>query len=195
MPQIEVRDAGPKDRDAIAAMLARAFDDDPVVEWLMPDPATRARRLPGMFGAFFTDDGPPGMRFTTPGCEAATLWRAPGTAGSEDEGLLGMWHAWRLFGGAMFRGKRVGDAIEAHFPLQPFWYLHIAGCDPAHQGKGLGAAVVQAGLDRIGDMLVYLETAKERNLGFYQRLGFRVVDEWTVPRAGPRFWSMIRPQG
>lgn len=194
MPQVQVRDATPEDRDAVAAMLARAFDDDPVLDWLMPDPAVRARRVPGMFAAFFTGDGPPGMRLATPGCEAATLWRAPGAAKEEDGGLPGLWHAWRLFGGALLRGKRVGDAIAAHFPPQPFWYLHIAGCDPAHQGKGLGRAVVQAGLDRIGNVPVYLETAKERNLGFYQSLGFAVTDEWSVPRGGPRFWSMIRPQ-
>ncbi len=37
----------------------------------------------------------------------------------------------------------------------------------------------------------YLETATERNLGFYQGLGFRVTDEWRVGRDGPLFWSML----
>ena len=70
---------------------------------------------------------------------------------------------------------------------------HIAGCDPAHQGKGLGGAAVRAGLERAaGRLPAYLETAKERNLAFYQRLGFRVTDEWSVPGGGPRFWSMLR---
>ena len=53
--------------------------------------------------------------------------------------------------------------------------------------------MVQAGLDRIGDAPVYLETGKQRNLGFYQSLGFHVCDEWDVPGGGPHFWSMLRP--
>ncbi|MEG3180018.1 GNAT family N-acetyltransferase [Sphingomonas sp. LT1P40] len=187
----EVRDAVDGDRAAIAAMLTRAFDYDPVFAWMIPDPAVRARRLPALFDIFFTGDGPPGMRLTTVGCQAATLWRAPGAAAGDN---LGLWHAWRLLGTGLLRGKRVGEAIEAHFPREPFWYLHIAGCDPAAQGRGLGRAVVQAGLDRTGGLPVYLETAKERNLPFYLGLGFRVTDEWSVPGGGPRFWSMIRPQ-
>ncbi len=35
-------------------------------------------------------------------------------------------------GGAPFRLR---DAIEAHFPAGPFWYLHIAGVDPTRQGR------------------------------------------------------------
>ena len=176
-------------------MLARAFHDDPVFSWLIPDDHARAVRLPRLFGLFFSGDGPAGMRLATGGAEAATLWRAPGQAASgRGETLRAAWPLVRIFGRHLPRAFAVSEAIEAHLPAGPFWYLHIAGCDPAHQGRGLGGAAVRVGLERAaGRLPAYLETAKERNLPFYQRLGFAVTREWSVPGGGPRFWSMLRP--
>lgn len=188
----EVRDAVPADQPRVVATLTRAFDRDPVFDWVFPDPASRARHGPKVFDMFFEANSPPNMRLVTDDCHAATLWHAPNAP--EEGGLRQAWRIWRAAGSAFFRFKRIGDSVEAHFPPQPFWYLHIAGADPAYQGEGLGAAVVQAGLDRIGNAAAYLETAKEANLGFYEKLGFRVRDEWDVPGGGPHFWSMLRPQ-
>ncbi|WP_335342360.1 GNAT family N-acetyltransferase [Sphingomonas endolithica] len=80
------------------------------------------------------------------------------------------------------------------FPLGNYWYLHIAGCEPAAQGRGYGAAAIRSGLDRIAGsgLPAYLETATESNLGLYRALGFQVSAEWIVPGGGPRFWSMRR---
>ena len=191
----QVRAAGDGDRGAVAAMLARAFADDPAMQFIFPDSDVRMRRMPRLFRLLYRSDGPVGMRFTSAGGEAATLWRAPGKAHTGTLAMLReavpMLHA---LGGAVGRALRVADAIEAHQPDFPFWYLHIAGCDPAHQGKGFGAAVVRAGFDRAAadGVPVYLETPLEKNIGFYQGLGFALTGDWQVPGGGPRFWSMLR---
>lgn len=183
------------DRDAVAAMLARAFQDDPATSWILPDPTERARRLPRLFRLLFDGDAG-GMRLVTPGGEAATLWRAPGEAHVSFWELVrnapALLHALGIAGAR--RALIVSDAITAHHPSGNYWYLHIAGCDPAMQGKGLGGRAVRAGLERgAGRSTAYLETATERNLGFYRAIGFEIIDEWHVPRGGPRFWSMLRP--
>ena len=185
------------ERDAVAAMLARTFADDPAFSWIYPDPEDRARRLPRLFRLFLQTDQSAGMTLATEGGEAATLWRAPGRARSTRlEMLRQALPLWRALGPNARRAFAVGDAIEAHMPAQPFWYLHVAGCDPVHQGRGLGGATVRAGLSRAaGRLPCYLETATEANLGLYARLGFAVTGEWRVPRGGPRFWSMLRPAG
>lgn len=191
------RPATASDRAAVAAMLARAFHDDPVFAWILPDPKRRAARLPRLFAILFDSDAATGMRLMTPGGEAATLWRAPGQAKSgwretlvRGPGLVA------ALGTALPRALAVSGAIEAHFPRGDFWYLHIAGCDPAAQGRGLGGAIVREGLARAARRLpCYLETAKERNLGFYRNMGWEVTDEWRVGTDGPRFWSMLRPAG
>jgi hypothetical protein len=62
-----------------------------------------------------------------------------------------------------------------------------------HQGKGWGSAAIRQGLTRAGSegLPVYLETAKESNVGLYRKLGFKLVGEWDVPTGGPHFWSML----
>lgn len=164
------------------------------MSWIFPDPADRAVRLRRLFGILFDSDAA-GMRLVTAGGEAATLWRGPGRIHT---GRLEMLRRavplLRALGAARRRAMRVADAIEAHMPTGDFWYLHIAGCDPAHQGRGHGATAVRGGLERAaGRLPAYLETATGRNLGFYQGLGFAVTGEWRVPGEGPRFWSMLRP--
>ncbi|WP_349293270.1 GNAT family N-acetyltransferase [Sphingomonas lycopersici] len=189
-----LRVAGHADRDAIAAMLARAFADDPATSYILPDPVDRAKRLPRLFRLLFEGDAG-GMRLVTPGGEAATLWRAPGEAD------VPLWEIVRrapallhALGGGVVRALRVSEAMEAHHPKGDYWYLHIAGCDPVAQGRGLGGAAVRGGLERgAGRWPAYLETATERNLGFYRALGFEVTAEWRVPKGGPLFWSMLRP--
>lgn len=176
-------------------MLARAFANDPAMAFIFPDPAVRAQRLPRLFALLFDSDADHGLRLLTAGGEAATLWRGPGHARTGTGTMLRQaLPMLQTFGLALGRALAVANAIEDHFPTGEYWYLHIAGCDPAAQGRGLGAAVVRSGLDRIlgSGLPAYLETATESNLGFYRALGFDVTGDWAVPKGGPRFWSMMR---
>ncbi|MGK5642273.1 GNAT family N-acetyltransferase [Streptomyces sp. URMC 126] len=88
-------------------------------------------------------------------------------------------------------------ALEPHRPREPAWFLATVGVDPVHQGKGLGAAVLAPGLaaaDGAGHP-AYLETSTERNLRFYERLGFAVTAEVRLPDDGPRTWCLRREPG
>jgi ribosomal protein S18 acetylase RimI-like enzyme len=191
-----VRPATSGDRAAIAGVLARAFHDDPVFSWILPDPDRRAAQLPKLFAILYDEDAA-GMRLTTPDVQATTLWRGPGQA--RTGWLATLRHAPALvsaLGTALPRALAASNAVEAHFPRGDFWYLHIAGCDPAAQGRGLGGRLVREGLARAaGRLPCYLETAKEANLGFYRNLGWEVIGDWRIGRDGPRLWSMLRPAG
>lgn len=192
-----VRLAAAADREAVARLLARAFADDPAMAYIWPDPVVRARGLPKLFRLLFDGDAQAGMRLVTAGGEAATFWRGPGMARAGGLDLMRrIVPLLTTFGPAIGRALAVSGAIDKHMPSGEFWYLHIAGCDPAHQGRGLGRVVVQSGIDRVaGRMRCYLETATEANLGFYGALGFSVTAEWRVAADGPTFWSMLRPPG
>lgn len=195
MTPIPVRVVGSAERRAVSAMLARAFANDPAMAYIFPDPAIRARRLPMLFALLFDEDALAGMRLAVPGALAATLWRAPGHVRTPRSHMIAQFlPLLRLFGTAIGRALAISEAIDAHSPREPCWYLHIAGCDPARQGRGLGRAVVQSGLSRIagGGLPCYLETATEANLSFYAALGFEVTGDWRVGGAGPVFWSMMR---
>jgi ribosomal protein S18 acetylase RimI-like enzyme len=95
---------------------------------------------------------------------------------------------------------RFGDFMELmsehheRMMPEPHWYLMILGVDPAHQGAGIGSALIAPTLaeaDAAG-LPCYLETAKERNLAFYRRHGFDVRHEAHIPGGGPKVWMMAR---
>ena len=39
-------------------------------------------------------------------------------------------------------------------------------------------------------MPAFLETGNPRNVPYYERFGFRVIDEGDAPGGGPRIWFM-----
>jgi ribosomal protein S18 acetylase RimI-like enzyme len=184
------------DRAAIIDTLAQAFQDDPAMCWIVPDPEARAKCLPRMFSIIVPLDFASGTVLHSLGHEVATLWRAPGQA--ETSTWTMMRHAiplLRAFGFSLGRAMTIGDAIDAHHPKEfDYSYLHYAAVRPDHQGKGWGGAAIRAGIAQAeaADKPTYLETATLSNVGLYQRLGFQVIEEWDVPRGGPHFWSMLR---
>ncbi len=191
---VPTRVAGNADRARVAALLAAAFADDPAISYIFPDPVVRARKLPRLFALLFDEDAI-GMRLITGGGEAATMWRGPGQARTSHWAMLKQaLPMLGIFGTALPRALAVSDGIDRHLPRGDYWYLHIAGCDPAAQGKGFGGAAVRAGLDRVAGsgLPTYLETPLERNIGFYRAIGFDLIGEWRVGTDGPPFWSMWR---
>jgi GNAT superfamily N-acetyltransferase len=74
------------------------------------------------------------------------------------------------------------------------WYLSIVAVDPAAQGQGLGRKLLEptiAEADRAG-VTCYLETFGQRNLSFYQGLGFAPAARFTEPTTGAEYTVMVR---
>ena len=95
-------------------------------------------------------------------------------------------------GGARY--SRFWDWLDTHLPDEPAWFLDQIGVDPAHQGSGIGGALISHGLamaDAAG-LPAILETGNARNVPFYQRCGFRIDEEADAPDGGPHIWFMRR---
>ena len=60
--------------------LSSAFQYDPALSWILPDPAQRRLRLPKLFDIVARSDLAAGSVLRSESCEAVTLWRAPGKA-------------------------------------------------------------------------------------------------------------------
>jgi ribosomal protein S18 acetylase RimI-like enzyme len=192
---MEVRLARGDEVPQLAAMLARAFHDDPVTAWFMRNESRRPRyasrffawqlhRLIGQEHVYAADDR-----------SAAALWALPGQWRESN------WQALRLFvalvpalGGHLSTAARGVERVEKRHPDEPHLYLAVLGTDPPAQGRGIGTALLRPGLelcDREG-LPAYLESSKESNVGFYARFGFRVTEEVAMPGGGPRVWLMWR---
>lgn len=191
-----IETAGVTHYSALVETLAQAFQTDPALSWILPDPAHRVRALRSLFRTLVPADARAGVALHTIGDEAAALWRAPGLAHSGTmEFLRTVVPLVVTFGTALPRGLKVQASIDAHRPKTAFWYLHYVGVRPDHQGKGRGGRIIRAQTD-VADhegLPCWLETATPENVPLYERLGFVTQVEWDVPGGGPHFWGMMRP--
>ena len=196
-----MREATASDRDEIAHCLARAFQDDPVSQFLLPDPTTRARRLPSFYASMLRFFEHMGLVQTDHQLRGAAAWLPPAANPPSKPAskprlrdmlptMIGMGIALRS---AWFPLSKLNAAVVPFHPREPHWYLAIVGTDPTAQGIGVGSALIRPTLQRCDEqgILAYLESSKEANIAFYQRHDFRVTQEIEVPR-GPKLWAMQR---
>ncbi len=80
---------------------------------------------------------------------------------------------------------------HAHFP---HWYLQNIAVEPDYQGKGHASLLLKGMLDKIDEQNLpcYLETQNKKNVSMYQKFGFKVLEETTVPRTDFEFYLMLR---
>ena len=191
-----VRRATPADVPALASMLARAFLDDPVAGWAFPPAAQRPRALE-RFQAIRLRQLMAGEEiWMAEDRSCAALWAPPLQWKStlrQDLQLMPCFGHPRL----LARVPLVTYGwlrLEGRHPPEPaHYYLAVLGTDPDRQGEGLGSLLMapvlaQCDADGLG---AYLESSKERNIDFYARHGFQVLEEVTLAR-GPRMWTMWR---
>lgn len=176
-------------------VLARAFLDDPVVRWFVRQDARRLERTRRLFDWYLRDIVPHGTSTTSDGHEGAALWCPP------DRWCMPLWRQVALLptivaitGMANAPSRIAGvDLMTRRHPTRPHYYLAILGVEPGLQGEGIGSTLLQPMLDRCDEtgMPAYLENSNEANLGFYERKGFEVIEEITMPQ-GPTQWLMWR---
>lgn len=190
-----VRESSPADHEQLARSMAAAFHEDPVAAWSIPPISLRERTLLQFYRAYLAQK----QRYDTVWCDdellGSAIWAPPGktTMGARDTiDLLRMvFHprlAWRspllAWGGLVVENKQ---------PDRDFFYLAALGVDPKAQGRGLGSRLMQPVLDicDTDGVGAYLESSRPENVPFYSRHGFRVTEEYKLPR-GPAIQLMWR---
>jgi GNAT superfamily N-acetyltransferase len=196
---VDVRPLGRRDIRAAAAVLARAFYDDPVTSWMLPDDATRRRALLRGFAPLARHHFLPragseiGVRDGT--AAAAALWDPPGQRKpSLVEQLITAPTMLWAFRSRVSASVRVMELMEEHHPEEPHWYLMLIGSDPNVRGAGFGHALMRSRLDRCDaeGVPAYLENSNPNNEAYYLRFGFEIMGEIRLPDGGPAMWPMWR---
>ena len=191
---MRVRSAEPDDHMALTEVLARAFDDDPVMRWVFPRERTRGRYGGAFFRWSLWRCADHGVTWTTDDLTGAAIWALP-DRWQVTLPQLARLTQWTVRGVA-WRAPLViwgFSNVERRHLRDEHLYLAVLGVEPELQGAGVGSALLSPGLelcDREG-LAAYLETGKERNLAFYGRHGFRTVGRLKMPY-GPRLWLMRR---
>jgi GNAT superfamily N-acetyltransferase len=195
MPVI-TRRADKSDTRPLADVLARAFLDDPLMRFILPDEDLRRRRLPRLFRiSLGLQYLPLGVVHTTADSAGASLWSPPGQWRAPPRVVARSLPRVALaLGSRLPVSVRAISAVERCHPTEPHWYLAVIGTEPSRQGQGIGSALMAPVLQRCDDEVVpaYLESSKEANLAFYARHGFEVTSTIDLERGGPRIWPMWR---
>jgi GNAT superfamily N-acetyltransferase len=185
-----------EDTSAVANVLARAFQDDPVFSWCIPDPDRRRAYLPGVFSAFTELYLPHEETYLTADRAGAALWAPPHVDAFDGEPgeAFGQRIADLLDEGETQRCLSVGELFAEHHPAQPWIYLQAIAVAPHQQRRGVGSQLLAPVLERCDatGTPAYLEATTVDNRRLYQRHGFETIDEITLPEDGPPVWLMWR---
>jgi ribosomal protein S18 acetylase RimI-like enzyme len=196
----QVRSALKADVRELSRTLARAFYDDPVMIWLIPDENKRTGHLSRLFATMtrhhhLARGGAEVADHEAAGVGAAALWDPPDQWRETSGAQLAMTPTFlRVFGLRSMRGRAVQELMKRAHPEEPHWYLAVIGSDPTVRGQGFGQALMRSRLDRCDAEYcpAYLESSKSENVSYYQRFGFTVTRELVLPDGGPTMWAMWR---
>ncbi len=180
-----------------ADLLARVFDNDPFVDWVVRSDAKREEALRRFFDVCLRQlTMPYGEVWATPHLEGIALWTPPS---SFKVGLSEQIH----FVGQAIRAMQLRhvasrlagfNEVERHHPKESHYYLFFMGVDPDCQGGGIGSAMLASMLERCDaeSMPAYLEATRETLIPFYSRHGYRPLAPVELPYKGPTMYPMWR---
>jgi ribosomal protein S18 acetylase RimI-like enzyme len=183
-------------------VLAKAFQTDPLWQWLVPDEAKRARYLPNFYRAFVRA----GIRSEqvygagNP-VEGVATWSKPGQEVSFG-GLIGVDFLKLIFSPFIVAFARTAFPIFSRFEVmqrqyapEPHFYLNNIGVLPEAQGKGLASKLIRPFLNEAEaqGVGVYTETMTPSNVGLYEHYGFRVMEQYRVPKTDLSIWAFYLP--
>ena len=178
-------------RRAVHSAITLAVARDPLMRWLYPEPEAYLTHFPEFARAFGGPSFDAGTAWASDDTSGAALW-FPSGVHPDGEAIESV-----MFGTVdKTKHQTIGAMLEKMdelHPEEPHWYLAIVGVDSAHQGKGLGAQLMQGALARCDEegLIAYLESSNPANISLYERHGFDVVGEIRIDDA-PVVTPMLR---
>jgi len=193
----KIRKATHADAGRLAVSLARAFDDDPFISWLVRKDNKRVHGMERLFHTCLTDLSLQHNNvFTTEDCTGGALWYPPGKSEISFARQMTLAHKMIPVVGltGLIRMVWAMEQIGRRHSKERYYYLQFLGVVPENQGKGMGGALLEPILEicdreKCGAML---ENSKEKNIAFYRRFGFNVIGEFYPGKSAPPLWSMWR---
>ena len=191
-----IRKAVARDREAVVATLTAAFARDPIIRFQFQDDQTYDQRAAAFFGHYFDVRLTGGEIFVADDLAGAALWSPPE---GNRLGRDAVEQHWRrtvipsITADELARYTSFKEVLDSMTPAEPHWYLGLLGTRPERQRTGVARALLEPILGRAAreGIPVFLETGAPENVAFYERFGFGVKAQASVPN-GPLVWGLIR---
>ncbi len=193
----EIRGARLTDAGPVSATMARAFDADPPLNWLIRKDERREDAIREFWSACFRRMSFPfGCVDVTADFSAAALWLPPGKWNLGPLTQLSLLPSFVrvLTARRVMHGVKCLDRIQRHHPSAPHYYLLGMGVEPTRQGQGIGSQLLRRRL-AICDaerMPAYLEASSRNSRALYERMGFETQQEFLMAPGAPPLWAMWR---
>jgi ribosomal protein S18 acetylase RimI-like enzyme len=190
-----LRTADDSDIDAVADLIADAFDHLDVIHYLVPDP-DRRRPVTRQWYRLHIEHaiGGAGQVVMAEDGSAAAVWfDRTGEATEPDDYAKQLAD---LAGEHLGRFEHLDRQMDAHHPSDPHWHLLFLAVHPDRWNQGLGSALMDhthARLDGEG-IPAYLEATSEQNRRLYRRHGYTDMSPPTLAVSdGTALYRMWRP--
>lgn len=191
----------PKERDAGAAVLGRAFSEYELFRYYYPDETERRAAAHTYAFVSLTVCLRYGEVYMSSGNrEGVAAWLPPGKSPfglrqvirSVPLSIVARFA--RQGAGRMWAYGRYVDSLHRRLVPYPHWYLEIIGVDPPYQRQGFSSQLLRPMLERIDRerMPCYLETNAAKNVAIYHRFGFEVVSDDKMPGTEVATFAMLR---
>lgn len=186
--------------EEMAEISADAFIDaeDPIGNFIFQDEPDRYALKRRFFRSLVHSCPPNAIRKgTSPDLEAVSIWFPPGMDHSEDTEADTFAANDFESNQTMERLQAVNEVIAtltADLGSQAQWYLHLVAVSPQFQGQGYASTLIKPMLARADEehCPCSLITQSLANVKKYERWGFKIVKEISVPQSDEHFYSMRR---
>jgi GNAT superfamily N-acetyltransferase len=197
---IDAHRARAGERSQVVNALCRAFFEDPIYKWIIPDEDERRLSATIFYGSFVEACWAHGHVYAAGSGAGAALWVPPGeqlVCEGDAEAFSRELVQSAGDDACSARMAELLDMLDEHHPAEPCWHLTFMGVDPAAQGQGIGSALLATVLTRADhdDTPAYLEASCPQNRRLYERHGFLTTRELTVSDCPPLFAMWRPPKG
>jgi GNAT superfamily N-acetyltransferase len=193
MPTTSIKTATSADTKRCLAVLTLAFAGDPACRWAWPDPLQYLDAFPRFARTFGGSAFDLGTAYYDSSYSGVALWLPPG-AKQDEESLIQVINDTVAPGlkDAMFK---MFEQMDSYHPGEAHWHLPLIGVDPAHQGGGIGIALLNHVLKECDGQRIpaYLEATSTRNVPLYERHGFRALGKIQVLDSPPIVPMLRKP--
>ncbi len=215
--QLKVFRLDPARQVQAGQVLSRAFFNDPMMLYYLPDVKVREKALPVFMRIMTRYCLGHGEVWTTPNLDGLACWLPPGRTAvstwgmvSAGLGVVPLRAAWNFLHQAQPDSssplsmrqliQRIlqaeGRLDEIHRQIVPgrHWYLMTLGVDADRQGQGIGSRLIAPQLERaaLAGLPCYLETGTELDVAFYIKNGFQVAHQEVLQPGNLSTWGMVR---
>lgn len=190
------------DIEQAAQVISQAFNNDPLISFMLPFRRTRVKTLYKFFRAYgeVNIKNNRGYGFGEP-LQGVAYWKSPNQDNlsiSVKSLTLFLPLLFTLYPIGYFRAKAILqkiDELHKKHADQPHYYLDNIGVIPNAQGKGVSSKLIRPILEMADSqkVITYTDTVTQSNVALYEHFGFQCVEQSPIANTGITVWALRRP--